>query len=64
MPYVSDIDLENFVHQIGLLPKDNNEQLPFAYKLYRRTDKASLELSSGFKQTFCRSVPIEFVGVW
>ena len=50
--------------QIGLLPRDNDEQVPFAYSLYKRTDKAGLELAAGFKQTFCAPVPIDFLGVW
>ncbi|OCH91234.1 hypothetical protein OBBRIDRAFT_834390 [Obba rivulosa] len=52
------------VHKIGLLPKDNPEQIPFAYKLYKSTSKSNTELAAGFKQTFCRSVNIEFLGVW
>ncbi|KAH9891558.1 hypothetical protein C8Q73DRAFT_650292 [Cubamyces lactineus] len=56
--------LAGMLHKIGLLPRDNTEQIPFAYKLYKQTDKGSLELAAGFKQTFCRSVEIEFVGVW
>ncbi|KAI0648141.1 hypothetical protein C8Q79DRAFT_999579 [Trametes meyenii] len=52
------------LHKIGLLPRDNPEQIPFAYKLYKKTDKDSLALAAGFKQTFCRTVQIEFVGVW
>ncbi|KAF7792614.1 hypothetical protein EIP86_003711 [Pleurotus ostreatoroseus] len=51
-------------YQIGLLPKDNPEQVPMAYKLYKRTDADSIQLAAGFKQTFCRDVKIEFVGVW
>ncbi|THH30036.1 hypothetical protein EUX98_g4147 [Antrodiella citrinella] len=56
--------LAGMIHKIGLLPKDNPEQVPFAYKLYTQTDKTSLKLAHGFKQTFCRAVEIEFVGVW
>ncbi|KAI0333677.1 hypothetical protein GY45DRAFT_1244065 [Cubamyces sp. BRFM 1775] len=56
--------LAGMLHKIGLLPRDNTEQIPFAYKLYKQTDKGSLELAAGFKQTFCRNVDIEFVGVW
>ena len=41
------------------------EQVPFAYNLYKRTDKAGLELAAGFKKVFCaQTVEIEFVGVW
>ena len=50
--------------KIGLLSKDNVEQVPFAYKLYKRTDAAGIALAAGFKQTFSRDVGIEFVGVW
>ncbi|KAH8104644.1 hypothetical protein BXZ70DRAFT_601721 [Cristinia sonorae] len=56
--------LAGMLHKIGLLPKDNPEQVPFAYKLYKQTGKQSLEIAAGFKQTFCRTVNIEFVGVW
>ena len=50
--------------QIGLLSKDNVEQIPFAYKLFKSTSKSNEALASGFKATFSREVPIDFVGVW
>lgn len=56
--------LAGMLHKIGLLPKNNPEQIPFAYKLYKHTDAKSIELANGFKRTFCREVKIEFVGVW
>lgn len=56
--------LAGFLHKIGLLPKDNPEQLPLAYKLFKNTDHNSRELAAGFKKTFCRSVLVEFLGVW
>ncbi|KAI0702283.1 hypothetical protein BC835DRAFT_1263977 [Cytidiella melzeri] len=56
--------LAGFIHKIGLLPKDNPEQVPLAYRMFKKTDTASIQLAAGFKQTFCRSVQIEFVGVW
>jgi hypothetical protein len=49
------------VGQVGLLSRDNMEQVSFAYKVYKSTDDA---LARGFKATFCRNVPIDFVGVW
>jgi hypothetical protein len=49
---------------VGLLPKDNDEQVNFAYDLYTRTDQAGIALSAGFKRTFSRDVKIEFIGVW
>jgi hypothetical protein len=56
-----------FAIQVGLLSKDNTEQIPFAYKLYKSSYSSSSSaetLAGGFKETFCRPVPIEFVGVW
>ena len=50
--------------QVGLLSKDNTEQIPFAYKLYKSTSSSDGPLARGFKETFCRPVPIDFVGVW
>ncbi|KAG6902608.1 hypothetical protein C0995_014214 [Termitomyces sp. Mi166 len=49
---------------IGLLPRDNEQQIPFGYKLYEREDKDGLDLCAGFKKTFCQDVKVEFVGVW
>jgi uncharacterized protein (DUF2235 family) len=50
--------------KVGLLPKDNLQQVDFAYKAYKRTDKEGIKLAAGFKQTFSRDVKVEFVGVW
>ncbi|KAF8885707.1 hypothetical protein CPB84DRAFT_1850310 [Gymnopilus junonius] len=56
--------LGGFLHKVGLQPKDNQAQVPFAYKMYQRTDAAGLQLCAGFKQTYCQSVTIDFMGVW
>ena len=48
--------------QIGLLGKDNIQQIPFAYKMFQTSNNHAL--AKGFKATFCREVPIEFIGVW
>ncbi|KAI0030542.1 hypothetical protein K488DRAFT_53987 [Vararia minispora EC-137] len=56
--------LAGMLHKIGLLLKDNEAQLPFAYRLFTREDPASVPIAAGFKRTFCRAVPIEFLGVW
>lgn len=52
------------VVKVGLLSKDNVEQVPFAYKLYKSTGSKKDALARGFKLTFSRIVPIDFVGVW
>ena len=54
----------NSNNQVGLLSKDNLEQIPFAYKLYKSWDPKRSKLASRFKKAFCREVPIEFLGVW
>ncbi|KAH9979651.1 hypothetical protein BJV74DRAFT_888045 [Russula compacta] len=54
--------LAGMLHKVGLLSKDNLEQIPFAYRLYKSTDA---ELARGFRETFCRHpVHIDFLGVW
>lgn len=50
--------------QVGLLPRDNDVQMGFAYKLYQREDEEGLRFCEGFKRTYCQNVQIEFVGVW
>ena len=47
-----------------MLARDNDEQVSFAYSLYKCTDKAGLELAAGFKKTFCVPVNVDFIGVW
>ncbi|KAH9065590.1 hypothetical protein EDB87DRAFT_857448 [Lactarius vividus] len=56
--------LAGMLHKVGLLSKDNTEQIPFAYQLYASDHPDDLNLVDGFKKTFCRNVPIDFVGVW
>lgn len=40
------------------------EQISFAYSMYKRNDVAGFKDSAGFKKAFCRTVEIEFMGVW
>jgi uncharacterized protein (DUF2235 family) len=56
--------LAGMLFKVGLLPRGNQQQVPFAYKLYTRKDKAGVNLSAGFKKTYCQNVNIEFMGVW
>ncbi|KAJ2923950.1 hypothetical protein H1R20_g13152, partial [Candolleomyces eurysporus] len=56
--------LAGFLYKAGLLPRGNQAQVPFAYKLYKREDKEGIELCAGFKQTYSQDVKIEFMGVW
>jgi len=56
--------LAGMLFKVGLLPRDNQEQIPFAFKLYKRDDADGDRLSAGFKKTFCQDVKVEFMGVW
>jgi uncharacterized protein (DUF2235 family) len=48
--------------KVGLLEKGNEELVPFAWDMYIAA-KNRIQ-SNGFRNTFARRVPIEFVGVW
>ncbi|KAI9508334.1 hypothetical protein F5148DRAFT_923284 [Russula earlei] len=56
--------LAGMLHKVGLLSKDNFEQIPFAYKLFKSRTRKSDHLADGFKNTFGRKVVIDFLGVW
>ncbi|KIL66936.1 hypothetical protein M378DRAFT_9939 [Amanita muscaria Koide BX008] len=56
--------LAGMVHKVGLLPADNHQQIPFAYKMYTRTDSVGWDQSNAFKKAFSIDVRIEFLGVW
>ena len=52
------------IHKVGLLPSNDLQQIPFAYKLYATADDNGWKQSNAFKKTFSYDVDIEFVGVW
>ena len=52
------------LHKVGLLPAGNFQQVPFAYKMYKRADDVGWEQSTEFKKAFSVDVSIDFVGVW
>ncbi|KAF9443235.1 hypothetical protein P691DRAFT_738143 [Macrolepiota fuliginosa MF-IS2] len=56
--------LGGMLYKVGLLPRDNEQQIPFAYKMYKKEDKAGIALCKGFKETYCQDVKIEYMGVW
>jgi uncharacterized protein (DUF2235 family) len=56
--------LAGFLTKCGLIPKDNREQVHFAYELYKREDVAGIALAARFREGFARHVAVEFVGVW
>ncbi|KIK67875.1 hypothetical protein GYMLUDRAFT_36672 [Collybiopsis luxurians FD-317 M1] len=56
--------LAGMLYKVGLLPADNFQQVPFAYKMYTRVDELGWEQSTAFKEAFSREVTIDFLGVW
>jgi hypothetical protein len=56
--------LAGMLHKVGLLPACNHQQVPFAYKMYSRTDDLGWKQSNAFKRCFSIDVDIEFIGVW
>ncbi|KAJ2932345.1 hypothetical protein H1R20_g4738, partial [Candolleomyces eurysporus] len=56
--------LAGMIHKVGLLPACNHQQVPFAYKMYKRPDEIGWKQSNAFKKAFSIDVEIEFLGVW
>ncbi|RXW23141.1 hypothetical protein EST38_g2693 [Candolleomyces aberdarensis] len=56
--------LAGMIHKVGLLPACNHQQVPFAYKMYKRPDELGWKQSNAFKKAFSIDVEIEFLGVW
>ncbi|KAG9308955.1 hypothetical protein JVU11DRAFT_11257 [Chiua virens] len=56
--------LAGMIHKVGLLPRCNHQQVPFAYKMYTKEDNDGWEQSNAFKKAFSINVNIDFVGVW
>ncbi|KAJ3795996.1 hypothetical protein GGU11DRAFT_686682 [Lentinula aff. detonsa] len=56
--------LAGMIHKVGLLPRHNHQQVPFAYKMYSREDETGWRLSTAFKKSFSIDVDIDFLGLW
>lgn len=63
------------LYRVGLLPMNNTELIPFAYKIFKdsakenhimKTDPTNPKgyLSRNFRHVFSRRVDVEFVGIW
>ncbi|OJA19274.1 hypothetical protein AZE42_04490 [Rhizopogon vesiculosus] len=55
--------LAGMVHKVGLIPRCNHQQVPFAYNMYSRDDPQGWDESNAFKKAFSIDVKIEFVGI-
>ncbi|KAF4611584.1 hypothetical protein D9613_004536 [Agrocybe pediades] len=49
---------------VGLLAKDNQEQIAFAYRMFSRGDWEGIIQCREFKKTFSIDVHIDFIGLW
>ena len=47
-----------------MLPAGNEQQVPFAYKMFTNDTELGWRQSVAFKKTFSLDVDIDFVGVW
>jgi len=56
--------LAGMLHKVGLLPADNKQQIPYAWRMYKDTSKKGWDLSRQFKDNFCSDVNIDFIGVF
>ncbi|KIJ61689.1 hypothetical protein HYDPIDRAFT_96031 [Hydnomerulius pinastri MD-312] len=57
--------LAGMIARVGLILPGNNEQIPFAFELYSKTDDDETGLAETFKKTFSRKdIRVHFVGVW
>lgn len=54
--------LAGMVHKVGLLPRHNTQQLPFAYEYYKDDTQIGWDMSAEFKRTFCVDVSVHFIG--
>ena len=51
-----------FVHKCGLLHRDNENLIPYAFNMFKREYRPYIW--KGFKKTFSRPCPVYFLGLW
>jgi hypothetical protein len=57
--------LAGMLYKIGVLPADNNEQVDFAFSVYKAQEEEGYLLGKEYKKTFsATNLNIEFLGVW
>ena len=61
-PSITVRSLAGMLHKCGLLERGNDNLLEYASKLYNT--KGNDAIAQGFKDTFSRSCPVYFIGVW
>ncbi|KAF9526328.1 WD40-repeat-containing domain protein [Crepidotus variabilis] len=59
--------IAGMIYKVGLLAMGNRAQIPYAYALYRASEKSSRQatLAENFRKTFShKDVKVHFVGAW
>lgn len=57
--------LAAMVRKVGLIGRENEELIPFAWDIYtRKYSNAGTVIAQGFRQTFSRDIRIKFLGLW
>ena len=56
--------LAGMIHKVGVLTRDNQWQVPFAYEMYTSKGNAKWDQATKFKQTFSVDVKVKFLGLW
>ncbi|EJT99623.1 hypothetical protein DACRYDRAFT_82035 [Dacryopinax primogenitus] len=56
--------LAGMLEKVGLLSRGNEEQIPFAYRMYINAGATGWAQSRGFKRAFSHEVHVDFLGVW
>ena len=56
--------LAGIVDKVGLLARDNHQEISFAYELYKRSDLVGTQEGANYKKKISRTVRIDFIGVW
>lgn len=56
--------LAGMLHKVGLLPKNNGAQVPFAYRFYKDDSPTGWQMSRDFKKAFCVDINVYFMGLF
>lgn len=56
--------LAGMLHKVGLLPRNNGAQVPFAYRFYKDDSPHGWKMSRDFKRAFCVDVNVYFMGLF
>ncbi|KAF8687853.1 hypothetical protein AX14_003639 [Amanita brunnescens Koide BX004] len=56
--------LAGMIYKVGIVRKDNFQQIDFAYNIYMTTGSHGHNISREFKTTFATPAYVDFLGIW